>query len=457
MSLKKKLVQNGIASAVQKVVRVLDQLLLVPFFIAAWGASYYGEWLTLTIIPTILGFSDLGFGSAAANAFVLKYASDDKQDAANIAKSGFLAISVMIIASLVVSIILISTLSYYQVFDKSLIDKQQAILAVSFLMVSRILSFYQQLYEAYFRAARKAALSINLQSAYSGVSLALSMLVLMMGGGIVLFAFTHLILTVVFNLIYAIVAEKVLPFRKTFEGKVLRSDIKSIVNKGFGYLMSPVWQAIYFQGTTFVVRIVLGPEAVAIFNTVRTVTRAVNQAYSMIISAILPELQFEIGAGSMQKARKIFRIALSLVIIIALSGMVMLYLFGPWLYELWTRKALSPPPMMWNIFIVGIFFNAIWWTSSFIYQVMNRPYDFAISGVISASLSVICSYYLAIKFGLAGAAIGNILMDFLLFFYILPRSCSLIGQSIHLLIKESITDYKEFWIGQIKPVLWKTN
>jgi hypothetical protein len=35
--------------------------------------------------------------------------------------------------------------------------------------------------------------------------------------------------------------------------------------------MSPMWQAIFFQGTTFVVRILLRPIAVTIFNTVRTV------------------------------------------------------------------------------------------------------------------------------------------------------------------------------------------
>ena len=453
MSLKKKLIHNGLASTLQKAVKVLDQLLLVPFFITAWGAAYYGEWLTLTIIPTILGFSDLGFGTAAANAFVLRYASDDKQGASNIAKSGFLTITVMIIASLLFSVILIFTLSYFNLFDKSLIDKQQAILAISFLMAARILSFYQQLYEAYFRAARKAALSINLQSFYSGLVLAISMLVLLMGGGIVLFAFTNLIITIGFNIFYALVAKKTLPIRKEFRGQVIKSDIKSLVNKGLGYLMSPVWQAIYFQGTTFVVRIVLGPEAVAIFNTVRTVTRAINQAYTIIISSIIPELQFEIGAGNMQKARKIFRVALSLVVTIALIGIVLLYFGGPWFYEVWTRKVLTPPPMMWNIFIIGIFFNAIWWTSSFIYQVMNKPYDFAISGVISASLSVICSYFLAIHFGLTGAAIGSLLMDIVMFFYILPRSCKLIGQPFNLLMKESIADCKELWAGHLNLVL----
>lgn len=440
MSVKKKLIQNGLASAVQKIVKISEQLLLVPFFITTWGAAYYGEWLTLTIIPTIIGFSDLGFGTAAANSFVLKYASDDKQGASNIAASGFLSITFIVIASIVLSVALIFGLSYYHMFDKSLIVKEQAILAISFLMVSRIICFYQQMFEAYFRAARKAALSINLQTIYSAVLLASSMAVLLSGGNIVLFALTTLVITMVFNLIYAIIAHNVLPIRKEHKGIILKSDIKSIFNKGIGFLLSPVWQAIFFQGTTFVVRIVLGPEAVAIFNTVRAVTRAINQAYTMVISAIIPELQFEIGAGNMEKARKILRIALSLVVVIAFGGMIILFFGGPWLYEIWTRKALNPPTLMWNIFIVGIAFNAVWWTTSFVFQVMNKPYDFAIAGVICSLVSVIASYFLAIPFGLNGAALGSLIMDVFLFFYILPRSCKLMEQPLNLLISEAWMD-----------------
>lgn len=455
MSVKKKLVKNGIAASLQKGVRVLDQLLLVPFFITSWGAAYYGEWLTLTIIPTILGFSDLGFGTAAANSFVLKYAANDKQGAANIAKSGFLTISILIIASLLVSVILIATLNYFQLFDKSLIDKDQAIIAVSLLMVARIISFYQQLYEAYYRATRRASLSINLQSGYAALNLTVGMIVLIMGGDIVLFSLTTLIITIGFTILYIIVAKNILPISKEYLGVIYMSDIKLMINKGFGFLMSPVWQAIYFQGTTFVVRIVLGPEAVAIFNTVRTLTRTINQGYSLIISAIIPELQFEIGAGNMEKARKIFRIALSLVVMIALVGSVFLFIFGSWFYELWTQKALILSPMMLNIFIIGIVFNAVWWTSSFIFSVMNRPYDFAWAGVLSALLSVVASYFLALQFGLIGAAIGSLLMDVILFFYVLPKSCKLLDQSLSQLINESIKDFKDIWLLQIKQLLIK--
>lgn len=444
MSLKKNLLKNGLASAIQKVIKIAEQLLLVPFFISAWGVAYYGEWLTLTIIPTIIGFSDLGFGSAACNSFVLKYASNDKQGSANISKSGFLSINMIVIASILISAMVMLVLNYFHIFDKSLINKHDAILAVSFLMLARLLGFYQPLNEAYFRSARKAALSINLLSVYSGLNVVVGLIVLVCKGGIVLYAFTNLINAIAFNFYYAIVARKTLPINKEYTGQILKSDIKSIFHKGIGFLLSPVWQAIFFQGTTFVVRIVLGPVAVTIFNTVRTLTRVVNQTNAMVISSVLPELQFEIGAENLPQARKIFRFGLSIIVGIALVGMAFLFVGGPWFYELWTRKALNPPAMMWNIFIIGIVFNAIWWMSSDVLIAANKPFDFTIAGVIVSVLAVLASYFLSMQLGLTGASIGSLLLDLILFLYVLPRSCKLISQPLSSLIINSISDCIKF-------------
>ncbi|MFV5698736.1 lipopolysaccharide biosynthesis protein [Flavobacterium sp. ZT3R17] len=442
MSLKKNLLKNGFATLINKGIKIAEQLLLVPFFISAWGAAYYGEWLTLTIIPSIIGFSDLGFGTAAANSFILKYAGNEKQEAANISKSGFLSVNIIVVSAMLLSLLIIVILNYYNVFEKSLIHKEDAILAVIFLMFAKVLGFYQPLNEAYFRAARKASLSINLGGLNSGLNLVVGLIVLLCKGSVVIYAFSNLIIAVVFTIFYTIMARLILPIAKEFKGEVLQSDIKTIFHKGFGFLLSPVWQAIFFQGTTFVVRIVLGPVAVTIFNTVRTFTRAVNQANSMVIATVLPELQYEMGAGNFAKARKIFRFGLTIITIIAVTGVVFLYLGGPWFYELWTRKALNPPAMMWNIFIIGIVFNAIWWMSSDVLIAANKPYEFTIAGVIAALLAVLISYFLSISFGLTGAAIGSLFLDIFLFAYVFPRSCKLLEQPITSLIGDSITDCK---------------
>jgi len=441
-----------LASAVQKIIKIAEQLLLVPFFISAWGAAYYGEWLTLTIIPTVIGLSELGFGTAAANSFVLKYASGEKQSAANVAKSGFRIILLMVVSFILLSLISLYVLNYFHVFDKSLIDKNQSIIAVACLMIARLMGFFMPLNEAHFRAARKASLGMNLMSVYAAFNVIIGLVVLLCKGSIVMYAFTNLMNAVVFTILYAVIAQKILPISKEYRGIILRDDVNAIVKKGFGYFLSPVWQAVFFQGTTFVVRVALGPVAVTVFNTVRTLTRAVTQANSMVIYTVLPELQYEMGAGNLPQARKIFRFGLIVISIIAISGVVFMYIGGPWFYELWTRKALNPPNMMWNIFIISIMFNGLWWMGSDVLIAANKPYDFTIVSTIVAVISVCISYFLAKSYELTGAAMGSFFLDLMLFVYVLPKSCKLINQPIETLISESISDFKSLSDSWIKGI-----
>ncbi len=440
-SLKKNLFKNGVASAAGKGIRVLDQLLLVPFFLSSWGAAYYGEWITLTIIPSVLSFSELGFGTAAANIFVLRYAAGDKQGAANIGKSGFAIITITVLFGLFLSFLTLFFLSEFNVFEKLIIDKNEAVWAVFILMVARLLGFYQQFFEAHYRAARRAALSINLITIYTAIKIIAALTVLLTGKGIIALAITDLIVSLTFIPFYGWLAKRTLSLEKTYSGIFQIQDFKNIVTKGFGFFLFPVWQVIYFQGTTLVVRLVLGPGAVALFNTIRTVTRSVNQMFDIVNASVFPEIQYEIGAGNMKKARKILRMALGLVFFMGLLGTTFLYFFGPWLYELWTKNTLSPPPLMWNIFIFGILFNALWDTVAMVFRAVNKPYELAISGVVISIISVMLSFILSKTHGLTGAALGTITLDILMVFYVLPRGCKLIGQPLSSFIAEIYKDF----------------
>lgn len=438
MSLKNNILKNGIATTFQKGVRAIEQLVLVPFFISAWGAEYYGEWLTLTIIPSVLAVSNLGFGTAAANTFVLRYASGDRKGAANIAKSGFWMISLLIIIGVLLSSITLIGLYYFDVFEKSLIDAHEAITAVSLIMTSRLLNFYQQLYQAFFRSARQAAYSIHLTNTNSIINILGGFWVLQVGGGIVAFATMNFCVSLLFNPIFIFLAKQKLQLTELKQAKILKSDIRDALKKGIGYLLTPLRESIYFQGTTFVVRIVLGPSAVAVFNTVRTLSRSVNQFYGIINGSVFPELQYELGQGNWEKSRKLFRSSIAATFLLALGGMAFLFFFGIWFYEIWTNKALNPPSAMWNIFVIGIGFNAIWWTSEMVFRALNQPYRFAIAGILASFVSVVLTYVLSSKWGLTGAAGGTLALDLLLAFFVLPVSCKLIGQPIKLIIPDLI-------------------
>lgn len=441
MSIIKGIISNGLANVVQKIVRIADQLLLVPFFLTNWGAAVYGEWLTLTIIPSVLAFSDLGFGSAVCNSFVLAYAAGDKQKAADLRKSGFWIITLTIILGLLLTVISMFVCTKMQLFDKSHINTHDAMLAVAYMMVARLITFYTQLVEGFYRGARKAALGSLFGSGNYLINIVVGLIVLLLGYGVVAFAFSQLIIAVMYIIAYSIYGCRLIDLQK-YRGRILKSDIYDIVRKGMGYLMTPIWQSVYFQGTTFVVCITLGAEAVAIFNTVRTVCRSVNQLFSIINASIFPDLQYEYGQGHIQTVHKYFRIAVVLSMLIGFMGCSVLAVFGLNIYGWWTNSVLTVPHSVWNVFMLGAFFNAVWWTSVVTYRMTNQPYHFAIASTVMSFVSVGLTYVLSFPLGLLGAAIGCALFELVMALYVLPDSCRMLGMKPNELFSNIIGDYK---------------
>lgn len=440
MSFTKGIVSNGLATIVQKLVRIADQLLLVPFFLHNWGAATYGEWLTLTIIPSILSFSDLGLGSAVSNSFVLSYAAGDRQKAADIKRAGFCVVSLSVVFGIILTIFVLLICLHLGAFDKSHIPASEAVLVVVFMMAAKLVAFYNQVVEGFFRAARRAAWGSLIGSGTYLASIIVGLIILHLGGGLATFAFAQLVVSLLFAAFYFALGSSLVDLANV-RGRLLRSDLLSFAKKGVGYMMTPIWQSIYFQGSTFVVRLTLGAEAVALFNTVRTVCRSVNQIFSIINASIFPDLQYEWGRGNVEVVRKCFRIAVLLSMIAGLAGFVILVFFGLGLYGWWTRSIITVPHDVWTVFMLGVLLNAVWWTSVVTYRMTNQPYHFAIASTTMAMVSVGLTYILAYEFGLLGAAIGSVAFEFVMAIYVLPDSCRLLGMRVSDLFADVAGDF----------------
>ena len=422
----KGIIGNGLAQITQKVIRILDQLLLVPFFLVAWGPEYYGEWITLSIIPTILAFSDFGVGSAAGNSFVLAYTAGDKQEAANIKKSGIIVITYTIFIGLILTFCALAIANYYNLFDKTLIISNEAITAISLLMIAKVITFYFPLIEGFFRSAQKAAYGIFIQSGFCAANIIAGLIALQIGYKVIGYAMSQLIVSIIFTSIYFVIGNKLVKF-EYIKGNITIENIKNLTYKGAGYMLNMMWQGIYFQGSTFVIRVTLGAESVTIFNTMRTACRSINQLFNIINGSVFPELQYAYGKKEMHIVHRLFRMSILTSIIIGILGTTLLMIFGLDIYNIWTNNTLSIPNNIWYTFTIGILFNGIWWTSIVAYSVTNNPYNFAIPCTITSCLSVGISYILSKHFGLHGAVLGTILFDVIMMIYVLPDSAKLFG------------------------------
>jgi O-antigen/teichoic acid export membrane protein len=208
--LKKRIFLNTIASAFQKIVKIGEQLVLIPFFIKFWGADYYGEWLTITTIPTFLAFSDLGFGTSTANTFILSYSSGKRLEAANILKTGLRLMSLMTVALIIISYGILFLIERTSVLNDINIPADEAVVAIFLLLVSRVVYFYYGVFDSFFRVSNKAHVSINFRSVVSFVNIAVAIVILITGGKVVALAFGSLVINLVAVPIYMFWANRIL-------------------------------------------------------------------------------------------------------------------------------------------------------------------------------------------------------------------------------------------------------
>ncbi len=439
---KRNIFKNLLASGIRKFLLIGEHLFLVPFFLTVWGAAYYGEWLTLIAFPSIISLSNVGVGTAAANSFVLKYANGNYQEAKNTYYNGLYLVSYAIIGGTLLGSILMLTLHAQGLFDNLLVSSVYAIKVVSILMIARLINFYSQLIEAKFLAVRLASFYLNIRNFFILFKLLLFIVFLFFGAKMLSLAIIDLLLTIAGNLTAYIYSRNKLDHFKGIKTKFIFSECKEIISKGIYYMLNPLSRAMFFQGSTIMVRTFLGPEAVAIFNTVRTLTRSINQVFGIINTSIFPEIQFEYGNGNLELVRKIFRLGFSIVTVLSIIGIVVLGFFGLNIYEYWTMGKLKVPMDLWCLFLLGALFNTQWSTVSILFRAANQPRVLTLTAILGAGVTLLFCWILIPIFGLLGAAFSLLLMELIMSIILLIKGCKIINQP---LISLYTKGFMEFW------------
>src|SRR5690606_31885941 len=98
----------------------------------------------------------------------------------------------------------------------------------------------------------------------------------------------------------------------------------------------PLAQALNIQGMVLIVGAILGPIAVVVFSTLRTLSRLALQLVLTVAHAAEPELAAAFGAGDGALMRSLFVHALRGGLWLALLAAVSLALFGSSILEVWT-------------------------------------------------------------------------------------------------------------------------
>lgn len=427
MSLKKGLMKNLGAGVWSKASTIFFRLIQVPLIVTALGVEDYGRWLVLYSLPSWLMLANLGFGSVAANEMSMSVAKEDLIKARQI----FSTTLALVLIIGVVGIIIVTPLAYlvhWESFLKTDGSRHQEIAtSIIYLALSVFISFSFEIFGGRLRAARKAHLFVLLSSFYPWTSLLGLVIILPFSHRFDHLALSQLGASVIFFIVYQWISWRMMPVLSFSFRSVRFSQSGYLFRKGIAFQAFPLGNALIFQGHIIIVQAILGPAAVALFGTTRTLVRTVNQAMEMVNQAIWPEMSHLFGANELTKAAKLHRMGVGVSIALSCAGVLLLAFLGKPVYTMWVGKEIHLSQHLLLLFLLSIPFNAMWLTSSVVHMASNEHEGLAIRYLIATVLSAVCCLCFSYWLGIEGAALSTVIADILLIPYVFKKSLSLTG------------------------------
>lgn len=407
---------------------VFRQLILVPLLLRFWGAEYYGSWLVLNAIPSVLAMSNLGLGTSAALSIAFNISSEKKEEA--VRTTGIALAAIAILGTVVTSITYFAMMAFSLAGPHATIALPELVVACNLAgLFVRLLS---QPLAGWWTGAGQPAAANHYANLNAIGELLLSIVIPALGGKALALSEVILLWNVVWFVFFVVSTTRKFSFGLSIDvmGGSDFAPAWRLLKAGLGHQMSPLWQAILFQGSLVLANNLFGPSGAALWGSLRVVTRSGNQLIELISQSMGPEFQIAHAKSDERKVRQLHSVGMvGSIAVSALVGCALL-LVGPQLFAFWTRRAFSVPFAAWIAMSLGLVVYAVWWMSGEYQRSINRPWFLNGWAVVAASLAVGVMWLLGRMDGICGFAFGSVIFDIAMVILVLPQSLRLMNDSL---------------------------
>ncbi|HXF07857.1 MAG TPA: hypothetical protein VNK45_04955 [Candidatus Acidoferrales bacterium] len=428
-SVRQRILRGLGANAFGQLVTVVVQLAGVPILLHAWGAQLYGEWLLLFAIPAYLAMTDLGFTQSACNDMTARVARGDRAGALSVFQSIGLLVYAIAALGLILTAAAVPWLALAEWLNFQAMDARTAQWVLWLLVAQVLVTLPDGVTHAGFRAGGEYALHFGLHSVvrllqFSGVWIAA-----LAGGGPLAAAAIFLGVRALATAAFALLVVR--RHRWLCYGRAAASaaELRRLLRPALANTAIPLAQALNIQGMVVVVGAVLGPLAVVVFSTLRTLTRLAMQMVMIVANATEPELAAAHGAGNRELLRRLFIRALGGGLWLALFAAGGLALFGSWLLELWTHGRVVMDGALFGWLLASAVASVLWFGGLTVLKAANRHLRAASVYVIASAAAVSLAAALLHWTGqLAHAGMALLVMDAAMALYVLGAAAALLAE-----------------------------
>jgi O-antigen/teichoic acid export membrane protein len=424
-STKRRLFLGFVSSWVSKVASTIVQLVQVPVFLHFWSVPLYGEWIMVTAIPSYLSFSSIGFGNVAGNEMTMMTARDDRDGALRVFQSCWWLITAICSAGILifgVALYFFPVSEYLKLHQMGPTDSKWVIF---YLGCSVLLGQLETLLQSAYRCVGRYPYGSFIKSMFSLVAFAVMLVPVCLGGGARATALAFALANAFFTLVLCVMVRRDIPWIRYGWSHASIAEVRRLSGPAFAFMAFPIGNAFNLQGTILAVGYALGPVAVVVFGTARTVSRVALQMVQMVNGTFWPEMSAAFGANDIPLLRSLHRRACQMALLTALLVIISMMGFGPWFLHHWTGGHVPPSRSLLSILLLVVVFYSLWATSSTLVAAINKHQKLAAWYLAGTSITVVLTYLFARRYGLYGAAASLLVSELIMNLYVLPESLRL--------------------------------
>jgi O-antigen/teichoic acid export membrane protein len=421
-STKRRLLLGFIVNWVGKLASTVIQLVQVPVFLHFWGTPLFGEWLILNSIPAYLSFSSIGFGNVAGNEMTMMVARNDRADALRVFQSCWWLIT--LICSTV--LILLGGALYFLPAARFLrlthISESDTKWIILYLGISVLFGQLEQLLQSAYRCIGRYPYGTALKTAFSFLAFSSMIAAVALGSDPRNTARIFALVNIASTITLCLFVRHDIPWIKFGWKYASLSEIRRLTPLAVAFMGFPAGNALNLQGTLLAVGYALGPVAVVVFGTARTVSRVALQMVQMINTTFEPELSIAYGTRNYELTRTLLRRACQLALLVAIVIVLAMMLLGPWFLTHWTGGHVPPSRRLLSILLLAVVLYALWSTSAALITSTNHHQRLATWYVLGTAMTCIACYFFARAWGLYGAAASLLISETVMNLYVVPAS-----------------------------------
>jgi O-antigen/teichoic acid export membrane protein len=410
-SLRQRLVRGLGATSLQPMVTATIQIVSLPLLLHAWGAAKYGDWLILSAVPSWLALSDIGLGAASGSEMTMQVAAGDREGALRTFQSCWIFVTGISLAILAIVSGAVWWFPWFSWLKLSHVSGKEAAEIICVLAAYVVLSQQNGVIESGFRCDGHFAEGTFWISILRLFETACATTVALFGGSLLAVAFTYLISRAIGTIAYMSLLIRLSSWIHLGFQSASWTVLKRMVAPALGFVAFPIGYALSFQGFTILVGARLGPVAVVMFTTVRTLSRLCLQLVNILKYVTWPELSRAFGSGDLSLARKLHSYTWQASFALSVLAGTTMWIGGPVIYRVWIHHGVAFDAQCFHILLFAMIANCLWEMSSVISMSMNGHCSIALTYTVITSTSLGLASLLLVRFGIAGAGMAILVGD----------------------------------------------